>query len=202
MKRVWLAALLIVPVAFGYKCVCAQSASNPRSRIIRTPAEATKESPVKSYRTWKRVNTSPARIASQLASLCSIPTPAMVKEDAANPHFGPVKPNDPFRERWINVYVNPIGAPEMAVEQSPIFPIGSTIVKEKLPNAASMKPELLTIMRKREPGYDPGHGDWEYTVMDGAGARIQAQGRLQNCRSCHAKQRRSDFVFRNYLYPR
>jgi hypothetical protein len=83
--------------------------------------------------------------------------------------------------------------------RSPIFPEGSVIVKEKLSNSDSSSPELLTVMRKREPGYNTGNGDWEYMVLDGSAKSVKARGKLENCQSCHLMNQPSDYVSRNYL---
>jgi len=83
--------------------------------------------------------------------------------------------------------------------KKPKLPQGSIIVKEKLADPNSKNPELLTVMHKREKGYNPKSGDWEYLVIDGTGKQVQAQGRLENCQSCHAQWKRTDFVSRAYL---
>ena len=87
----------------------------------------------------------------------------------------------------------------MMTKQSPKFPIGSMIVKEKLGSADSTTPELLTAMIKREPGYNPEGGDWEYLVLDGAASKIIEQGKLTRCSGCHLPYNGSDFVTRTYL---
>ena len=58
---------------------------------------------------------------------------------------------------------------------------------------------MMTAMVKRETGYDPADGDWEYMALDGSGRSIGTPGRLPMCRSCHAAQRRTDYLFRSYL---
>jgi hypothetical protein len=73
------------------------------------------------------------------------------------------------------------------------------IVKEKLGSPDSKEPEVLTAMIKREPGYNPGSGDWEYLVLDGAASKIVEQGKLTRCSSCHTSYEHSDFVTRTYL---
>jgi hypothetical protein len=60
------------------------------------------------------------------------------------------------------------------------------------------QPELLTVMIKRDPGFNPEAGDWEFLVYEGNGETITARGVLQNCMECHIRQVQSDFVFRNY----
>ncbi len=48
------------------------------------------------------------------------------------------------------------------------FPKGSVIVKEKMaPHSEGSTPLLYTIMIKRERGYNPPFGDWEFEVASG-----------------------------------
>lgn len=87
----------------------------------------------------------------------------------------------------------------MTTKQRPKFPIGSMIVKEKLGSPDSTTPEVLTAMIKREPGYNPDSGDWEYLVLDGAASKIVEQGKLTRCSGCHRPYQHSDFITRTYL---
>jgi len=90
----------------------------------------------------------------------------------------------------------------MMEEQSPHFPQGSVIVKQKLPTKDSTSPELLTVMIKREAGFNPENGDWEYMAVDGAGKQVLARGKLENCQACHTTVKDVDFVYRSYLPSR
>lgn len=136
------------------------------------------------YKQWTRVNPSPMLVSAQAATLCAIALPA------AGPH-GP--------DKFITVYVNEIGRHAMMEEKEPHFPQGSVIVKEKLTISNSTKPELLTVMVKRERGYNPESGDWEYMVVDGTGKNVQARGKLENCQTCHLMDKDTDYVSRAYL---
>ena len=74
---------------------------------------------------------------------------------------------------------------------------GTLIVKESYKKASSGgKGDLtgLTIMVKREAGYDPENGDWEYLNATSA-LKIRAQGKLGGCINCHAAAFDSDYVF-------
>ena len=64
----------------------------------------------------------------------------------------------------------------MMADLHPEFPQGSMIVKEKLSSREDQTPELLTAMVKREEGYNPGSGDWEYLVLDGSVSKIEKRG--------------------------
>lgn len=106
------------------------------------------------------------------------------------------------------VYVNTIARQAMMLEKEPRFPIGSIIVREKLASATATEPQLLSIMLKREKGFNPAGGDWEFVVAKPSEAQLQKlepERQLQkleravNCLSCHGQQQAADFVFRTYL---
>jgi hypothetical protein len=141
------------------------------------------------YKQWTRVNPEPQMVASRIAIQCADPRAAQYKLEDQNPH----------RNKFVVVYVNDIGREAMMEQKVPRFPQGSVVVKEKLSTKDSRSPELLTVMRKREPGYDPAGGDWEYIVFDGAGKAIQASGKLENCQACHKLENKTDYIARSYL---
>lgn len=134
------------------------------------------------YRTWTLVNPTPVKMEAAVAQLCAAVS-------RANPH----------RDRFISVYVNEIGKRAMMMQLHPNFPQGSMIVKEKLGSTESQSPELLTAMIKREKGYNPESGDWEYLVLDGTASHLTKRGRLINCSGCHLAYKTSDYVTRTYL---
>jgi cytochrome P460 len=141
---------------------------------------------------WTQVNAEPYHVPTQLDALCRSPTADDYKgerERHGNPHIAPA----------IIVYVNNLGRQAMFANQ-PQFPEGSIIVKKKLGFYIQRDPpQLYTLMRKRETGYNPSVGDWEFLVFSGDGKQLQASGRLQNCQSCHVAKKDSDFVFRPYV---
>lgn len=134
------------------------------------------------YRTWTLVNPGPVKMEPAVAQLCA----AVIRE---NPH----------RDKFISVYVNEIGKRAMMTQLHPEFPKGSMIVKEKLGSKDSQSPELLTAMIKREKGYNPESGDWEYLVLDGTASNLTKRGRLINCSGCHFAYETTDYVTRLYL---
>jgi hypothetical protein len=144
---------------------------------------------VKGYRQWTRVNPVPAVFLSRIATQCFGVTPKLREMDAGDPH----------RDKFITVYVNELGTKAMMREKDPHFPQGSVIVKEKLPGKESTSPELLTVMIKREAGFNPENGDWEYMSLNGSGTEVQVRGRLEKCQACHALVKGTDYVHRNYL---
>lgn len=134
------------------------------------------------YRTWTLVNPSPLKMGPAVAQLCA----AVIRQ---NPH----------RDKFISVYVNEIGKQAMMTQIHPKFPQGSMIVKEKLGSKDSQSPELLTAMIKREKGYNPESGDWEYLVLDGTASNITKLGKLIDCSGCHVAYQTTDYVTRTYL---
>jgi hypothetical protein len=139
---------------------------------------------LKSYTTWARVTHEPFRVSPAISALCTAPTAGNV-----NPHAN----------AYINVYVNEIGRSAMLKQDINRFPAGSVIVKEKLHSEQSTEPDLLTVMVKRAPGFNPAVGDWEFAVVDGKATSVQARGKLANCMECHKTVSGSDYVFRTYL---
>jgi hypothetical protein len=116
------------------------------------------------------------------------------------PVFLPPRSSHPStKDKFIRVFVNEKGRKAMMQAEKPRFSVGSVIVKEKLPDPDSTKPELLTVMIKRRAGYDPKKGDWEYLVADGGGKKVYERGKINNCQRCHVPQSASDYVFRPYL---
>lgn len=141
------------------------------------------------YKQWTRVNGEAKVVPSRISLQCASPTQVDTELERQNPH----------RDKFVVVYVNDLGRVPMMEQKRPQFPQGSIIVKEKLSTKDSQSPELLTVMRKREPGYNPASGDWEYMVFDGPGKVLKASGRLENCQGCHVKEKYTDYVARNYM---
>lgn len=137
------------------------------------------------YREWKLVNPTPVVMNPAAAAACAIAFPM-------NPH----------ESAWASVYVNAKGAPAMMTESHPAFPEGSMIVKAKLYTSVAKDPALLTVMIKREKGYNSESRDWEYLVLDGPATKIVERGKLSRCNACHEKYEDTDFVTRHYLNPR
>jgi len=146
--------------------------------------QAVTDEVISGYKKWTRVNPKPTQVPAQVAQLCA-------------PAFAPVSPH--ASDKYITVYVNDIGRHAMMEEKTPHFPQGSVVVKEKLTNFKSTTPELLTVMVKRERGYNPESGDWEYMIIDGNGLSVKERGKLENCQSCHLVDKSTDYVSRNYL---
>ena len=177
MKRTILRAFLFIPTLAMLGCAVAghSSRSVPESDLAN----------LAKYRQWTLVNPTPQLMEPLPAISCTM----IPGRQEPSPHL----------HKYISVFVNPVAREEMMTRQSPKFPIGSMIVKEKLGSVDSTTPELLTAMIKRAPGYNPEGGDWEYLVLDGAASKIVEQGKLTRCSGCHRPYQHSDFVTRTYL---
>jgi hypothetical protein len=185
------AKLLIVVFLGGlWACTSLSASQKIKPEIVGAEnAQPAGSEIIEGYRQWTRVNPVSAVFHSKIAIQCAAQTARQIKMEEGNPH----------RDKFITVFVNDIGKHAMMQEKSPRFPQGSVIVKEKLPTQDSSSPELLTVMIKREAGYDPQNGDWEYMALDGAGKEVQARGQLESCQACHMMVKDTDYVSRNYL---
>ena len=147
------------------------------------------KSEVAGYKSWTKVNDKPQYMAPRVSAMCAAPTKAQIDKEKSNPHL----------EKFINVYVNSTGKDEMLTKKNPKFPVGTVIVKEKLSSPDSQTPELLTVMIKREKGFKPEVGDWEFMTVDGEATKVTSRGKLENCKACHLDYEQNDFVTRKYL---
>lgn len=142
---------------------------------------------------WTQVNTEPYYISAAVDALCRAPT-------AAN--YADERKKNPHAATYITVYVNNVGR-EAMFSKDVQFPAGSVIVKQKVGNSSEgQKPLLYTIMKKRERGYNPEVGDWQFLVVSGNGTQLEASGKIESCKGCHVRKGNTDFVFRSYLKPK
>ena len=188
----WL-KLSIVVLTLCAACACVETSGTQKSvsetQGLKSLAGAEM---VAGYKSWTRVNREPSRFHLVRPTDCALPPDAGMRTE---------RPDNPHIDKFINVFVNDAGRRAMLEELRPRFPAGSLVVKEKLAARDSSEPELLTAMYKREAGYDPEGGDWEYMVLDGRGQEVKARGKLESCRACHQAVADTDFVSRNYLPP-
>lgn len=140
-----------------------------------TPEDATPVSAIESYESWTKVNDQ---------TLTGDETGTLGRRI----HGGETG----FRE----VFANSVGAPVAAGEASLPYPEGSVLVKETYQAADGEKGELadVTVMVKREAGYDEINGDWEWIVLNDS-LEVQNQGRIDMCANCHAAAADIDFAF-------
>jgi len=163
--------------------VLATNSHSARRRPVSSPGVGVPG--LSAYRKWRRVTPTPLLLPAHIAADC-----------AAAPGL-PGAPS-PHRDRRFTVYVNRVGEAAMMRQERPQFPIGSVIVKEKLPLKGE-RPELLTVMRKRSSAGGATGDGWEYLVLAGNAAPLPRVGSDKHCRACHANQKETDYVFRSYL---
>src|SRR5260221_7212299 len=183
LSRLFLISSLCL-VAFGL--FVAYATTRPFSSSAIQPAaragDLVKE--IAGHRDWSKVNPEPQLMPDRTAALCA-PVTALPIDESKNPHHN----------KYLTVYVNDLGRTAMFEQLDPKFPEGSVIVKEKLADKSSPTPELMTVMVKRGRGFNPDSGDWEYMIVDGTGTKVTAQGKLENCQSCHSARQSSGYVF-------
>ena len=166
---------------------------------------------VRDYTDWKLVNAEPAIMDAAVAVMCA-PAPPPMPESRSLAASAVLGSGGPHEKKWINVFVNSTGEAAMMTQKNPRFPVGTVIVKQKLAIPAAkgksaapakpapdQKPELLTVMIKRETGYDAANGDWQWMVTDGPGTQVVESGQLKSCQGCHRPFASTDFVVRSYL---
>lgn len=84
---------------------------------------------------------------------------------------------------------------EVIRNKGTLFPEGSVLVREKLKSPDDKKPEMLAVMIKRQAGFNPGGGDWEFLLVDGARTKVKLQQKKGECLDCHRLQQEKDFVY-------
>lgn len=93
--------------------------------------------------------------------------------------------------------LQPVAAPN----QPPANPAPSANNKANGPPAPQYTTELFTGMLKREAGYNPAGGDWEYFVISGDANKLLARGKIDSCIDCHQAYKSTDYVTRAYMPP-
>lgn len=78
-------------------------------------------------------------------------------------------------------------------------PVGTVSIKTADPDNDGTV-DAHVVMIKREAGYDPDHGDWEYQMRAPGGAILDdengqpIQGALELCISCHSAAAATDYL--------
>lgn len=144
----------------------------------------------------------PAEIAANLDQLYRVTdTPFGMDFSAAQLCLPPLDdggPPDPHANYYCHVFINDVGLPTMKTGKGE-YPVGTVIVKQKFKDPAGKRTELFTLMRKREDGYDPDHGNWEYSTVDQTATGILSLGRTESCIDCHSDYAETDYVTRKYV---
>jgi len=139
------------------------------------------------------------------------PSMPMVADVAATPGAGflcrmPTPGKDTFHHNThLRVHVNPVAREAFArVTGERSFPVGSIVVKVKLdatshgltgipsPDAPPVVPGI-GVMVKREAGYAPTAGDWQYALIDDGKVFDQPE-QVGHCAACHTRGQLPDGV--------
>ena len=135
------------------------------------------------YPTFTRRTAEPEPISAEIFALCRLPT--LPETEFTKSVHG----KELYLLDWLNAEAQAGYAQKGAAE----FPVGATIVKEKLVRNSSSGFDLaaLGIMVKRAKGFDSLHGDWEFGYWESeSGMSSDAIA----CGSCHSGSK-TDFVF-------
>ena len=140
----------------------------------------------KKYYKWDRMTPKPVPAAGEAKERCS-PTPGVTA--------GP-----PGADGYFRLFVSDLAKPVFALPASTPFPEGAMLVKELLAAPKGSDPRTLLAMVKREQGFNPTNGNWEFFVLRITDIPVVVDsGRITYCAACHSKAKQQDFVFRNYL---
>ena len=151
------------------------------------PAAVRPDAPPLDFTGWPALTPQPVTLDGGLFAFCI----ELPEQKRLGPHFVP-------RVRYL---VNPAGEAAVRDGRLPV-PVGTTVVKVKAWPEEFGHSEWFAAMVKREAGYDPDNGDWEYlTARQETGRWTTERGRLTECASCHRQAARTDFLFRGYLKP-
>ena len=90
-------------------------------------------------------------------------------------------------------YVNEIG--RGGFKREPFsFPVGTVIVRERR-LWASLDPDRLVVMIKREKRFNRKANGWEFLTVTGDGTKLLEREKDGKCLKCHASAAQNDFVF-------
>lgn len=154
------------------------------------PTTSTAPSKPDDYTTWPTVTTEPYQVDRPVAMMCAAAAPPQGQQEAL------ARVHGPHAVHAINVRVSPTGRDEF-LARNPV-PVGTVVVKEKL--TGNGPPVAVATMTKKEPGYDPDNGDWEYAYRElKTDAPPPTVGRIESCIACHRTTAGKDFLFRPYL---
>lgn len=90
------------------------------------------------------------------------------------------------------VLVNPTGHEAYVGADYPL-PQGSVVVAEQHADPGCGSLAGYYLMAKEKTGYDSNAGDWHWQRLD-LNQRIQQDGKLQSCASCHAQCSLGDYL--------
>lgn len=176
MKTWTLATMLVMGLGV---CLVSSESDQPHDGVTVLNA-------VRNLKELIRVTDKPFKMDAVASTLCAAPSSA--RRD----------PNDVHQDYYCHVYISKAGLPVMKSGEG-TYPEGTVVVKQKFADQRAKTVELYTAMRKRQPGYDPEHGDWEYSVVNAKATKVLSRGRTDSCIECHQPYAPTDYITRLYL---
>jgi Cytochrome P460 len=145
------------------------------------------------YRSYAPQTPAPVNVSGYIFGLCRLPTLRETEFEASIHGDG----------RYLRDWANDVAVQGIATRGEPKFPVGSVIVKEKYAGPQAEQADLVAIalMIKRQAGFDPAHGDWDYAYYEPSLGVVQTTEQTAYCGQCHAAASASDFVFVDGLKP-
>jgi hypothetical protein len=134
----------------------------------------------------ERVTSTPVDMDARTALDCRAPTAP--------------RPEGPHKGARLQLFISPEAADSL-FDPWGGFPVGTLILKEKLPKQSDSGPELITGMLKRETGFWPELGDWEFFTTDGKASALTSRGKLETCAECHRDYQDRNFVTKLITLP-
>ena len=167
---------------------CVPPAGPTPPAIDPAPPPATESVPAD----WPSVTDKPYFVEQRFVVACAQPNDLAETRPTQE---SPGGKHGPHAVTAIVVRVDPVGR-EAFLARTPV-PVGTVVVKEKL---ADHNKTAVGTMTKREPGYDPENGDWEYGYRElRADAPPPSGDKLDSCIACHRIARGKDYLYRPYL---
>lgn len=170
-----LGAVVLAAITFPAAVLSAPNASDDDGGLLRQMALQRGK--------LTRVTKRPYQVHQPGAQLCAQPNAAL---------------SSPHGDHWIHVFVSRDGRKAL-MSGKETYPVGTLILKQKFVDALGKRTDFYTGMRKREVGYSPQLGDWEFFTLDSTAKKVTSQGKIAACMNCHRQYAQSDFVSREYL---
>ncbi|HUY88742.1 MAG TPA: cytochrome P460 family protein [Pirellulales bacterium] len=154
------------------------------------PDAAKAEDLARNYERLQLMTDKPVPIALEILTLCASYSLEQLEQIETETR----KRSGPHAFTAIRVFMNDSAAAAFR-DSVAAYPAGAVIVKEKqvLPKERSETPTAVAGMIKREAGYDPQHGDWEYFYVDDQ-PQLE-RGKIASCVECHRRAAETGYVF-------
>ena len=149
---------------------------------------------MRGYHSYTPQTEMPEPVSAYIFGLCRLPT-LPEQEFADSEHGG---------GRYLRDWANDPAVSGIARRGAPVFAPGAIIVKEKhvaTPTNSGFELAALGFMIKREPGFAPDHGDWDYAYWEQELGVITSAEQSSYCAGCHAGAAETDHVFVDGLMP-